>query len=95
MLVPVNHLCAYSYKPFSACFAHLSVLLQFSGWSVFLKGNWDTATFVTNYLPLVLFPIFYVCSRLYFKEKIKKPEEMDFVSGLAEIEADVYVIDCL
>jgi hypothetical protein len=24
---------------------------QFSGWSVFLKGQWDTATFITNYLP--------------------------------------------
>jgi amino acid transporter len=24
---------------------------QFSGWNVFLKGQWDTATFITNYLP--------------------------------------------
>ncbi|ORY24876.1 amino acid permease [Naematelia encephala] len=34
-----------------------------SAWSVFLRGNWDTATFVTNYLPMVLFPILYVAKK--------------------------------
>ena len=30
---------------------HLPIIsVQFSGWAVFLKDNWNTATFVTNYL---------------------------------------------
>ncbi|KIK71217.1 hypothetical protein GYMLUDRAFT_33353 [Collybiopsis luxurians FD-317 M1] len=58
-----------------------------SGFSVFLSGNWDTATFVTNYLPFALFPILYVGARIYYRQSPVKAEDMDFVSGLAEIEA--------
>ena len=64
--------------------------LQFSGFSVFLKGKWDTATFVTNYLPLMLFPVLYVGSRLYKRCRPLHAMEMDFVTGLKEIEADTY-----
>jgi hypothetical protein len=63
------------------------VHFQFSGWAVFLKNSWDTATFVTNYLPFVLFPILYIVARLWRKQGPAKPEEMDFISGIAEIEA--------
>jgi yeast amino acid transporter len=55
-----------------------------------LKDNWDTATFITNYLPLVLFPILYMGARLWRKQGPIKPEDMDFVSGIAEIEATTY-----
>jgi amino acid transporter len=48
----------------------------------------DQATFVTNYLPLALFPILYVGARFYYRQPLVKPSEMDFTSGLAEIEAD-------
>lgn len=63
---------------------------QFSGWAVFLKGKWDTATFVTNYLPLILFPILYTGAKIWHRTPIVKASEMDFVSGIAEIEADTY-----
>lgn len=53
---------------------------------MFLKGNWKTDAFVTNYLPLVLFPLFYGGARLYFRVSPVKPEDMDFVTGIAEIE---------
>ena len=62
--------------------------MQFSGWEVFLKGKWETDTFVTNYLPLVLFPILYGGAKLYLRKPVVKPHEMDFVTDLAEIEAD-------
>lgn len=58
---------------------------------MFLSGNWDTATFVTNYLPFALFPILYVGARIYYRQSPVKAEDMDFVSGLAEIEAAEYV----
>jgi amino acid permease len=68
----------------------MSAFVQFSGWSVFLKNNWDTATFVTNYIPLVLFPILYLGSRWWKRTQVIDASEMDFQSGLAEIEAETY-----
>lgn len=68
---------------FTVCF--------FSGFGVFLTDSWDTATFVTNYLPFVLFPIMYIIGRfVMYRSPQVKPQDMDFVSGIAEIEADSY-----
>ena len=64
------------------------MLFQFSGWSVFLKGKWNAANFVTNYLPFILFPILYIGSSLYYRTPTVAPEDMDFVSDIAQIEAD-------
>jgi len=61
-----------------------------SGWAVFLKDNWATDTFVTNYLPLILFPIMYIGSKFWYRQPVKKPLEMDFVTNIKEIEADTY-----
>ncbi|KII83780.1 hypothetical protein PLICRDRAFT_46961 [Plicaturopsis crispa FD-325 SS-3] len=79
-------------QPYAAWYAMCGCLLLclFSGWSVFLKDKWDTATFVTNYLPFALFPVLYVGAKFVTKTPMKKPSEMDFTSGLAEIEADCY-----
>lgn len=63
---------------------------QFSGWAVFLKGNWVTATFVTNYLPLALFPVLYCCAKFFNRKPIARTHNMDFVTDIAEIEADTY-----
>ncbi|KIK98792.1 hypothetical protein PAXRUDRAFT_636532 [Paxillus rubicundulus Ve08.2h10] len=77
-------------QPFAAWYACITtfIICLFSGWSVFLKGEWDTATFVTTYLPFIFFPILYVSSRLYYRIPPVKPHEMDFVSDIAQIEAD-------
>jgi amino acid transporter len=64
----------------------LALIFEISGWEVFLKGGWATDTFVTNYLPLILFPILYVGAKLYYKEPVKSPLEMDFVTDIKEIE---------
>ncbi|KAF8219212.1 hypothetical protein L208DRAFT_1342217 [Tricholoma matsutake] len=79
-------------QPYAAWYAMVMCLLIcfFSGWKVFLKGEWVVATFVTNYLPFVLFPILYTGAKLWTRCPVVKPEEMDFVSGIAEIEADSY-----
>ena len=57
---------------------------------MFLKGSWATDTFVTNYLPLVLFPIVYVGARYWRRTEFIRPEDMDFKTGLAEVEAASY-----
>ena len=72
----------------SSYFAHAP--LQFSGWAVFLKGHWATDSFVTNYIPFILFPILYVGAKFYFRTPLVKLEEMDFITGLKEVEAATY-----
>ena len=71
-------------------FANALVSCQFSGWSVFLKGHWRTDTFVTNYIPFVMFPILYLGAKWYFRVPVALPENMDFVTGLKEVEADTH-----
>ena len=69
---------------------YLQLSLQFSGWAVFLKGKWATDTFVTNYLPLALFPILYIGAWLWTRQGFIRPEDMDFKTGLEEVEAASY-----
>ena len=57
---------------------------------MFLKGQWDTATFVTNYLPLALFPLLYAGARVWRRSHFVRPLDMDFVTDVAEVEAASY-----
>ncbi|KAF8559263.1 hypothetical protein OG21DRAFT_1503168 [Imleria badia] len=77
-------------QPFAAWYGAVTTLIIcfFNGWSVFLKGKWNTATFVTTYLPFIFFPILYIGAKFYYRTPTIKPEDMDFVSDIAQIEAD-------
>ncbi|KAJ7774202.1 amino acid permease [Mycena maculata] len=84
-------------QPFAAWYAMIFclVICFFSGFATFLKGEWVAATFVTNYFPLALFPVLYAGAKMYYYRKghplsWKKPSEMDFVTDIAEIEAETY-----
>lgn len=57
---------------------------------MFLRGKWEADTFVTNYFPLMFFPVLFVGARLWWRQGFIKAEDMDFKSGLAEIEAASY-----
>ncbi|OCF42818.1 hypothetical protein I317_03295 [Kwoniella heveanensis CBS 569] len=84
--LPYHHPLAY----FGAWFALISfaVIILFSGWTVFRDTkNFDRATFITNYLPAVFFPLLYFGYKIYRRTKIIHPQDVDLVSGLAEIEA--------
>jgi len=79
-------------NPYAAYYGAFSTLFIcfFSGWNVFLKGKWENEAFVTNYLPLALFPILYFVGRYSSKEPVKNVQEMDFITGLKEAEDDSY-----
>ncbi|KAF7355053.1 Amino acid permease [Mycena sanguinolenta] len=84
-------------QPFAAWYAMIFciVICFFSGWAVFLKGNWDTATFVTNYLPFILFPVLYISAKIHYWRrgkgfKLRPLADLDYVTDIAEIEADSY-----
>ena len=68
--------------------------LQFSGWEVFLKGNWSTATFVTNYFPIVFFPVIYVVAKRVMGVSTVSADDMDFVTDVAEFDAMTCVQLC-
>jgi amino acid transporter len=68
----------------------ISVILFFSGFAVFLSGNWSAANFVTNYLPIFLFPVLFLFWKFFKKTRFVRAAEMDFYSGLEEVEADSY-----
>ncbi|KAJ7367981.1 amino acid permease [Mycena albidolilacea] len=84
-------------QPFAAWYGLIFclVIAFFSGSATFLKGNWVVADFVTNYLPLALFPVLYAGAKFYYWKKDGSlywvtAEKMDFVTNIAEIEADTY-----
>lgn len=79
-------------QPFAAWYALIFILFVclFSGWGVFLKGHWKTDDFVTNYLPLALFPIMYIAARFYYRQGPIRSDEIDFVTGIKEIEQQMY-----
>lgn len=64
----------------------ISCVLLFSGWPVFKKGNWNTADFFGNYLPLFIFVCVYAGFKIGTRSKFITAKEMDLTSGLEEIE---------
>ncbi|KAF7971830.1 hypothetical protein HWV62_19839 [Athelia sp. TMB] len=81
---------ASALQPYAAYYAAIAswVICLFSGWEVFLKGGWNTATFVTNYMAFALFPVLYIIWKLKTGVPIVRTKDMDFVTGLDAIEAD-------
>lgn len=85
--------------PWKSRFSHIgaywiiivvSSVLLFSGWPVFKKGNWDTATFFGNYLPIGLFTVIFTGFKICTKSKFVRALEMDLISGLEEIERQAH-----
>ncbi|KAG2117799.1 amino acid permease [Suillus discolor] len=79
-------------QPYAAWWGVIATITVcfFSGFSVFLNGNWSTATFMTNYILLITWPIMYLGARFYYGSKPVAAEDMDFTSDIAEIIADTY-----
>ena len=81
-----------SLQPYAAWYGivSISIILLLSGFSVFLRGNWDTATFVTYYIPLMFAPILFGIASYVMKSRFVKAQDMDFITGLDEVIADTY-----
>ncbi|ODO11063.1 hypothetical protein I350_01665 [Cryptococcus amylolentus CBS 6273] len=85
-----------NYRALAAWFALIwcSLILFFSGWSNFLKidgeSNWSTSGFITNYMPVWLYPMWWIGYKLVKKSKFVRSNEMDFVTGIAEFDVQDY-----
>ena len=60
---------------------------QFSAWNVFLDGNWSASTFVTDYVPIMLFPVLYVAAKLVMGVHPVSADKMDFTTNVATFNA--------
>lgn len=67
----------------------IGLVLIFSGWEVFRPGKWNSESFFSNYLPLMWFPGSYLGFKFMWKTKIVSTRDMDFVTGIKEIEDDM------
>lgn len=63
------------------------VVMLFSGWSIFLNGNWSTSDFITNYIPIPFFIILYLGNWFYNRNNRAHipANEVDLITGLREI----------
>jgi len=78
-----------SLQPYAAWYALIScaVMMLFSGFQVFLKGQWAADQFVTTYLPVALFPLLYFGYRLASRTRAIKASHMDFFTGMDIVDA--------
>ena len=53
---------------------------------MFAPGNWDTATFFGNYLPIGLFTIFLIFFKVKDRTRFVRASEMDLTTGVHEFE---------
>ena len=66
----------------------VSLLCFFGGWTSLRAGEWDASSFFSFYTPLIWFPIFFIGFKLMWRTHFVSADQMDFTTGLAEIEQD-------
>lgn len=62
------------------------VMCFLSGYGVFLKGAWDTKTFIFNYIMIPIDILIYVVAKLWTRKGWKSSKDADLITGLKEIE---------
>lgn len=62
-----------------------TIIMLFAAWDVFLKGNWDTSTFITNYFPIPFAFLLYAFGSYLYGGKWRRAEDIDLITGLQTI----------
>jgi amino acid transporter len=57
------------------------IITLFSGFSVFLSGNWNTGSFIASYIGIAIYIVPYVVWKIVKRTKIAKASEIDLFSG--------------
>lgn len=70
-------------QPYSSWFSIImcGLVILFSGWSVFLKGNFTASGFLTSYIGIPIFFVPWVGWKVWHKTKVVKLSEVDLDSG--------------
>lgn len=57
------------------------IIVIFSGFGVFIKGNWSTADFIASYIGIVIYVAPYVFWKIFKRTKISRSKDVDLYSG--------------
>lgn len=70
-------------QPYASWFSIImsGLVIVFSGWSVFLKGNFTASGFLTSYIGIPVFFVPWIGWKLWHKTKVVKLSEVDLDSG--------------
>ncbi|KAH6673493.1 amino acid permease/ SLC12A domain-containing protein [Halenospora varia] len=70
-------------QPYSAWVGAIGsgIIVLFSGFSVFLKGNWSAADFIASYIGIVIYIVPFVVWKLLKRTKFVKARDTDMFSG--------------
>lgn len=76
------------FQPYAACYSLVAtfVFTFVGGYTVFLPGNWDIASFFFSYTSVAAFPVLYFGWKLIHKTTIYPPIKVDLHQDLEEVE---------
>lgn len=76
------------FQPFLAWYAFTGCFIMtfVGGYTVFLPGMWSVSTFLFSYTMIGVFPVLFVGWKILKKTKWLKPEEVDLLRDVEEIE---------
>jgi amino acid transporter len=71
------------FQPYASYFAlvFFTLVIIFSGFTVFIKGHWAIDTFLINYATVPIFFFIWLGYKLWSKSKVVALEDIDFVTG--------------
>ncbi|CAM1504160.1 Fc.00g017510.m01.CDS01 [Cosmosporella sp. VM-42] len=83
------------FTPYSNYFAifWVSLILLTNGYGVFIKGNWSFSGFFTAYFTIVFWLVIFLGWKIVKRTSFIKAHEMDFKTGMAEVEAHEETLD--
>lgn len=70
--------CCESHPSWHSRFLAQTDTHSFSGWSNFYTDSWSTGSFLTTYLPIIIFPCLYFGHKLVRKTRMISPGAMEF-----------------
>lgn len=73
-----------------ATIVFFSLVVIFSGWFVFTNGNWNTSTFFTYYIGVVIYFGFYAFWKILKRQPMPPASEVDLWTGKAAIDAEIW-----
>lgn len=57
------------------------IIVIFSGFGVFVKGNWNTANFIASYIGIVIYIAPYIFWKIFKRTSVSRSKDVDLFSG--------------
>jgi hypothetical protein len=75
------------FQPYASYFGifFINLIILFNGFQVFLSKSWNDRTFITAYICLPIFLVFYLFWKIITRSKFVRIPDMDFTTGRREL----------